>query len=236
MKLIIFNGPPRSGKNTMLSLLMDAVEVGICPNSVLPFSYKWVLCEGVAKRYNLSPLEVWNLNDNTDTKDLPDERFNGLSVRQALIYESEDVIKVELGKDGVADKTFENLKLEHGEKLLRSVLATPDGGFDNEMDAFQRFFWVPREDILLVRMLRDGHDYTGDSRNYIPNPDLIIENNGDKKDLRRHLHPLIQFVKQPKFADFIKETTNLLDGLDVYRKQQLDNPDKFWEWHTGTLP
>lgn len=231
--MIIFNGPPRSGKNTMLSLLMDAIEVGICPNNVIPFSYKWVLCEGVAERYGMSPREVWDLNDNTHTKDLADERFGGKSVRQTLIYESEEVIKKEYGEDGVAIKTFENLKAKYGERLLTSTLVTPDGGFDNEATAFQKFFWVVREDIFIVRMLREGYDYSGDSRNYIPNPDLIIENDRGPKDLRKYLHPLIQFIKAPDYKARMESINERLDSLELFKARNLSQS---LDWYDGTLP
>lgn len=196
MKMIVLNGAPRSGKDTMLLMLEQAVTEGLIPKHYLiPFSYKRTLCRSVAIRYGLDEQMVWDLNANTLTKDLPDERFGGKSVRQALIYESEDVIKKELGETGVALQTFEDIKEIHSLYSLRhKVLVTPDGGFKSEMNESCNQFDIERKDILLIRMLRDGCTFDGDSRGYIPNPDLVIENNGTIEDLKKHLPTILQFM------------------------------------------
>lgn len=195
MKMIVLNGAPRSGKDTMLNVLRTAQDKGVFGSArLIPFSYKRVLCEGVAKRYGMTPQEVWDLNTNTDTKDLPDERFGGKSVRQALIYESEDVIKKEHGEDGVAIATFKRLQEDYGDDLNDAILVSPDGGFESEMVAAQNFFGISREDIFLIRMLRDGCTFKGDSRGYINNPNLTIDNDGTIRDLRSHLSTINAFI------------------------------------------
>lgn len=206
MRLIVLNGAPRSGKDTILNILLDNAKGATDGSSklkalnVIPFSYKYVLCEGVAKRYStlsnqLTTEQIWDYNADGEFKDTPSELFGGKSVRQALIYESEEVIKKQHGENGVAIATFKKLQEEYGDKLKDAVLISPDGGFESEMRCAKEFFNLDDEDVLLVRVLRDGCTFAGDSRSYISKPTFIISNNGSIDDLTKNIKTVIDFMK-----------------------------------------
>lgn len=215
MKMIVLNGPPRSGKDTFLKLLKAVFMDDLPTDTMIPFSYKWVLCEGVARRYGVTTQAIWDLNANTLTKDKPKKLFGGKSVRQCLIYESEEVIKKELGENGVAIKTFQNIKDDIdllNIELEDCVLVTPDGGFEGEMRYAMDFFGIPRYNILLIQFNREGCTFEGDSRGFISNPDMIIQNvEGDKVELTRYLRRVQEFIGR----------TDELDGGELDTLYQL---------------
>lgn len=197
MKMIIMNGPPRAGKDTFLDLLMEEGAIDTGDHLVVRYCYKHTLCEEVGKRYGLTAKEVWDLNANTLTKDLPDERFDGKSVRQALIYESEEVIKKQEGDIGVAIRTFKNIKEKFPEHQLKDAfLFTASGGFNSETLAAIDFFGIERKDIFIVRIDRTGYTFetVGDSREYLKDPDLAFRNDHTIEDMKIFFPVIQQFL------------------------------------------
>lgn len=205
MKLIIANGPPRSGKDTMCGLIRE----GITGHDLIPLSYKKTLYVGVARRYGLSAEAVFQMNDDTLIKDEPSSIFNGKSVRQALIFESEEVIKKEYGPQGVAIQTFKLLEEEYGiERLKKAVLYCSDGGFNSELQAAYDYFDIDVDQVYIVRMLREGTSFKGDSREFLNLPDIAISNDDSMDHLKTCL-PAIQL-----FCDgFIQSSTRMLHIL-----------------------
>lgn len=188
MKIIITNGPPRSGKDTLCNLILE----GITDHDLIPLSYKKTLYVGVARRYGLSVEAVFKMNADTLIKDEPSPLFDGKSVRQALIYESEEIIKKKYGEQGVAIQTFKLLEEQYGkERLKNAVLYCSDGGFNSELDAAYDFFRISVEDVYIIRMLREGCSFEGDSREFLDHPDTVIRNDGDIEHLKSYL-PRIQ--------------------------------------------
>lgn len=173
MKVLIMNGAPRSGKDTMVDEIARKLKG---KKDVIYFSVKHILCLGVAKRYGVSPLHVWKLNSDSLTKDDPSDIFEGKSVREALIYESEDVIKVEHGEQGVIELATNDLINVYGDKLNDAVIVCPDGGFNSEIPVIRKNLNIPRDDLFITRILRKGCSFKGDSREYIKNPNKIIWN------------------------------------------------------------
>lgn len=229
MKIIITNGPPRSGKDTMCGLIRE----GITGHDLIPMSYKKTLYVGVARRYGLSVEAVFQMNADTLIKDEPSSIFGGLSVRQALIYESENVIKKKYGPQGVAIQTFKLLEEEYGtERLKNAVLYCSDGGFNSELQAAYDYFGIGVEDVYIVRLLREGCSFKGDSREYLNLPDIAISNDGTIDHLKTYL-PVIQV-----FCDgFVQSSSRMLHilrdserkthiflksvGIDSYRKSKM---------------
>lgn len=192
MKIIIANGPPKAGKDTLIGMLMNELDTRGRPS--IYFSYKHVLCEMVGKRYGLSPDAVWKLNADSETKDEASDLFGGGSVRQALIYESEEILKKRLGDMGVTYKTFYNLGMRHGPLLNQGVLFSADGGFNAELDAVIGLTGISRKDVFVVRVDKDGRTFEGDSREYINDPDLVISNNGTIEDLKQYVKVFQEFL------------------------------------------
>lgn len=213
MKLIITNGPPRSGKDTLCNLIRE----NITDQDLIPLSYKKTLYVGVARRYGLSVEAVFQMNADTLIKDEPSPLFEGKSVRQALIYESEEVIKKELGPQGVAIQTFKLLEEEYGkERLKDAVLYCSDGGFNSELNAAYDFFGIGVEDVYIIRMLREGCSFEGDSREFLDHPDTVIRNDGEIEDLKSYL-PRIQ-----SFCDgFVTGSSRMVHILRASKRRMM---------------
>lgn len=220
MKIIITNGPPRSGKDTMCGLIRE----GITGCDLIPLSYKKTLYVGVARRYGLSVEAVYQMNADTLIKDEPSDLFGGKSVRQALIFESEEVIKKEYGPQGVAIQTFKLLEEEYGiERLKNAVLYCSDGGFNSELFAAYDYFGIGVEDVYILRMLREGCSFEGDSREFLDNPDAIIHNDSNLDHLKSYL-PRIQ-----SFCEGFVNTTSRMVHLRRERALYLRNVRKLWK-------
>lgn len=90
-------------------------------------------------------------------KEAPRNELWGLSCRQFLIKISEDVIKPNF------DKQYFGKTLT--KKLLYGVNIVTDGGFYEEIEPIVED--IGAENILVIRLHREGCDYSGDSRGWI---------------------------------------------------------------------
>ena len=176
MKIIIANGPPGSGKDTIIKGLRENLNIGKRPTDTL--SYKLTLCQHVGERYGLTAATVWQMNDDRDVKDEPTPIFDGKSVRQALQYESEEVIKKKYGEQGVAKQTIIDLMEKWNGLPHDLVLFCTDGGFNSELDCVKDMLPIHPDDIFIIRMLRNGCSFDGDTREFLNNPNFILNNNG----------------------------------------------------------
>jgi hypothetical protein len=149
-KVIIFNGPPSSGKDeccAYVQAMFDNVTIQM---------FKSKLFELVIALYNISPDDFYALYDNREKKELPTCKLNGLSPREAMIFVSEMVVKPNYGAEYFGMIAAEYLQL--------GLNVFSDGGFPEEL--------TPVLDecngaMLIVQLHRPGYDYEGDSRSYI---------------------------------------------------------------------
>lgn len=190
MDIYITNGAPFSGKDTLVNRLVEFFEDSVY------IRFKDPLYARFAQRHGLTIEETIEMCTGKQ-KDEPNERIGGKIPRQELIDISENEIKVKYGPEGVALKVIDNiLDTEH---YCRKTFVFPDGGFEPERTLFTRVlpkFGMKR--LITIRILRDGHDFTNDSRGYLENPDLIIYNDVDESHLpeaRRGEHMFAQFLK-----------------------------------------
>ena len=155
------------------------------------------MCAEVAKRYKLTKQQVWDLNANRELKEKPNSLLGGKSPRQALIYESENVIKKKYGEMGVALQTFENIKTEWSDfDLSELVLLTASGGFNAETKAAIQFFGLKRKDLFIIRIDREGCSFeaVNDSREYLKDPDLAFRNDYTIDDMKVYIPAVQQFI------------------------------------------
>jgi len=158
MYIIGFNGPPHCGKDTLANALNERLGI---ENSI------------ATKRVALSlpmRLAVYSLlNRNYDPahydryKDSPQPLFHGRTIRQEMIALSEDHVKPRHGKDFWASHLC---ALEIPSAPL--VMIVSDMGFQAEGDYFNRF--VGLGNYTLIRLYREGCDWSKDSRGYIQSP------------------------------------------------------------------
>lgn len=97
----------------------------------------------------------------------PNDDFDGLTPRQAYIHYSENVIKPLHGKEWFGEKFIQAAK-NSGSYLI----VVPDSGFREEAERCVRE--VGSNNVLLIRIHKDGCTYDGDSRSYISLGDLGV--------------------------------------------------------------
>ena len=191
-RIVIANGPPGAGKDTTIEELCEGLSFKGKGRAFI-LSYKRTLYKAVAKRWGLDVDYVQGLNEDRGTKEVPMECFGGLSVREALISESEDHIKAQYGEDGVAritiDELLEEINPEPHETIL---LLNPDGGFNAEADYIKERLGLTDEQLFVIRLLRKNCSFQNDSREFLRNPRLIIHNEHSKEWLSEQVVKPVQ--------------------------------------------
>lgn len=176
MLVILVNGAPGAGKDTVSDMLADRWNGR-------KFKFASPLKKGVHASLGLMVPE-----DNYESvKDLPHRDFHGKSPRQAYIEHSEKYMKPMYGQDIFAKILF--YTLQHHKRGLK-VAVVSDCGFQVEVDEI-----IKRFDCIVIQVHREGHTFKNDSREYIEHPDIArnykLENNGT-------IHNLAETVYQNK--------------------------------------
>ena len=187
MKIILFGGPPFSGKDTAAKYLWNN-----SPNPILfeRFSapLKTAFSAIVGKPYNQF-YEVEYYEDNKE-KIIP---WLGVSYRQWQIDFSEKFLKPNYGND-----IFGKLFIERSYNYIKSlnnpykVMVVPDCGFDIEVNYLEQH--VNTEDVLLIRVHRDGCDFSKDSRNYVYSNKFMsidVNNNGTQEEFEAKIESIV---------------------------------------------
>ena len=177
--VIMFNAPPRAGKDTACEILMRKF-----PESVKYEYFKEYLYKESAKVLGLD-FNFWaSVCQNGDLKDKPmlrlqtGEAEGSLTPRDILINVAENILKPKHGKDCIANatahkiaKTIQQFKAEKG---YNPIIVVPDLGFPYEADAVRAI--IPSAEVAVVHIKRKGYTFDGDSRNYVPKAKYRIEN------------------------------------------------------------
>ncbi len=118
-------------------------------------------------------------------KETPLELFDGLSVRQAMIKVSEEVIKPSYGNQyfGVAAAN----ELVDGALNIFS-----DGGFEEEIVPLIEV--VGKENFFVIRLERYRCNFDNDSRNYLKHYDYKIKNDLNKHELYRNGSDIVEEI------------------------------------------
>lgn len=185
--IILVNGPPRSGKDTLGEHLLSRY-----PSFDL-VKFAWDLKERTHALYGRPELPHDHFED---VKDQPSAFFMGLTPRQAYIHVSETYFKPVHGVE-----TFGNLflkRLEEKHKYARGFIVT-DSGFEDESIPVLRHFGV--DNCILVR-IRDRGDFSNDSRSFLELPvyTIDISNGGSKYQFLRQAEHALAHILQPMIA------------------------------------
>lgn len=156
--IVIFNGPPASGKDEAASLFKEHFGFG-------NLSFKYQLFKETIKHFEVD--ERWFMEGYNDRAQKEKKEFalENMSRREAMIHVSENIIKPKKGLDYFGKAVAE--EMQEGKNY-----ALADGGFVEELEPIVQK--VGKENIVIVQLTREGHDYSTDSRKYF-NGNLIKE-------------------------------------------------------------
>lgn len=218
-KIILFNSPAKLGKDTAIDYLEDWCDVPLVRREakgklhtlvqeffcVSPERYWEVYEDRELKEKVLDEFKVsfdWQDAEQLETvlgysleretvtyRDYGYDQYQEnyywkLSIREAMIYVSEVICKPRFGKDyfGIA----------RAKAIQESEIAVDSStGFEEELPPLIER--LGQENILLIRVHREGATFEGDSRNYIP--DGVITNTVDVNSVYGKLDEYLEEVK-----------------------------------------
>ena len=156
--IVIFNGPPASGKDEAASLFKDNYGFG-------NLSFKYQLFKETIKHFDVD--KRWFMEGYNDRaqKEKAEFALQGMSRRDAMVHVSEDIIKPKKGLDYFGKSVAEEIEEDKNYALA-------DGWFVEELEPIIEK--VGTENIVIVQLTREGCDYSSDSRKYF-NGNLINE-------------------------------------------------------------
>lgn len=198
-KIILFNAPKNVGKSKAIEYLNSK---GI---NLISAECKEALHNLTMTLFGVSPERYWEIYNTRELKEIPLPEFSmtlpfgeltwledcvgyipdaqinftgrgtsvKLSIRQAMIYVSEVVVKPRWGQDWFGKERVRKMKVPTGK--FSDIFTDDSCAFVEELEPLIEH--LGQENILLIRIHRDGFTFDGDSRSYIPNG--IIQNTVD---------------------------------------------------------
>lgn len=176
-KIIFFNGPPSSGKDTSADFIHGRLGSSVYRYKMaLPLKescHKMLGLEGSLEE--LEPLKelpikflvqsgvIGNFVPNKLVKETGE-----MTLRQFYIHFSENVMKPMFGDD-----VFGRIAVEYLSRCDTPIATISDSGFALEAMPIINYFGA--ENIRLVRVFRPGKTFAGDSRNYVELPVETID-------------------------------------------------------------
>lgn len=152
--IIILNAPPRAGKDTIAKIIDEQYGLPVVSFKTPMFN----IARGILGERDFKEFMAVYETDRKDTQSL--SILHGSTCREFMIWISESVIKPHFGK-----KHFGWLMADLLSEMEDDVDLTicSDGGFPDEVEALIDF----GHKVKLVRMHREGFDFSKDSRDYI---------------------------------------------------------------------
>jgi hypothetical protein len=232
-KIILFNGPKKAGKDTAIDYLMDTFR----GDSIVRKECKDQLYKLVPLMFNIEEGDYWYWYANRDEKEVPREEFSiflspedldtfegilkesvkvvgltypiecHLSVRQAMIYVSEMICKPSFGQDYFGRIRAESVTEND------SVVVDGSCGFMEELVPLADKFYDKLDDITVIKVHREGCDFSGDSRDYLSDEQI--------KDLGFKVVDVYNDGTEKEFLDKIKDIyleLNCLSGDILWKK------------------
>lgn len=149
MKIILLNGPPRAGKDSIGSML----EMGI--NRSCRFKFAQPIISYM--------LEVFGIHMETVPKDLPHPALHGRTPREVAIAYSERLCKPLFGQDYFGREAVAAVK-QAKINCSTDVAIFTDSGFSVESQPLASTFGA--DNLLLIRVHRLGKNFDDDSRSF----------------------------------------------------------------------
>lgn len=181
MFVILLNGPPRSGKDTIAEALCDALFEVDTLRDYDTYKFAWAIKNPVKAMFRLNDDEYKHYFE-TAAKDEPQEIFHGKTPRSVLISLSEQWAKPMFGKEIYGEIAGRYLSKTFGDDGYENeLIIVSDCGFEEELQGLFKF--VPPEKCGIFRIQREGASYKSDSRGYVENTQVafnnVLDNNRD---------------------------------------------------------
>jgi len=159
MKIILLNGPPRCGKDTIARFLLEHLREG---NDTVRFLRMSHPIKRAFAGFVNAPIDEFGAVGNNweENKDVPSALLNGKTYRQWQIDFSEHMMKPLYGEDVFGRVFAADIAHNPADYVL-----VPDCGFSVEAKSLLKH--LPDARLLLFRVHRPGCDFSGDSRSYI---------------------------------------------------------------------
>lgn len=148
MKVLLLNGPPRSGKDTIGRTLWD----------LIPRLVNMKFAEPIVQFM----FQAYSIRMEQTEKDLPHAALNGRTPREVAIAYSERFCKPLYGQDYFGHCAVRSI--EQMEKIAMQVCCFTDSGFTHEAGPVVARFGGGN--VLQIRVSRPGRNFQGDSRSY----------------------------------------------------------------------
>lgn len=147
--IILFNGPPRSGKDAAADFFKE--------KGFKHLSFKYQLYKETIDYFDVKKDWFMARYKNRDEKEVPSALLGHMSCREAMIYVSETIIKPKKGLDYFGKQVANEIDLDKD-------YCISDGGFIDEL--IPVINTVGSDNFVLVQLTRDDCDYSSDSRRY----------------------------------------------------------------------
>lgn len=169
-KIVLFNGPPRCGKDTSC----------LAEESAIRSKFAKFVKEGAHAAFGLD-INEYHMDYFEDVKDTPLEVFHGKTPREVYIYFSESFMKPLTGDEGY----FGTRLSEWIDAQDDDLFFVTDSGFREEAEKV--VFTFGSDNVFLVRIKRPNCNFSSDSRSYIDLSDLgvisyDIDNNSTQEE------------------------------------------------------
>lgn len=228
-KIILINGPPRSGKDHIVRCLLEhpkspfSLKYSRPDGFLLPIKLKHMkfadpLKAGALALLGYSGLNVEQVRRLSELlKDKPQEKLNGKTLREFLIYLSEETVKPFAGKN-----FFGRIASSVCDETPYTIFS--DSGFIDETQAVVDHFG--EENVLLIRLHRDGETFSklNDSRSYI-NLDGVetwnYTNDGGENELLALAHLIFAWGNGHDATDAYSQYLNRCTKLEESGKTHL---------------
>lgn len=149
--IVLLNGPPRSGKDTLANQLVERFGF-----RHFKITAKWK--ERVHALYGLDPKQYPH-DFFEKVKDEPNALFHGSSPRRAYIDVWENYFKHAHGEEVLMDWLINEI-----DNCEDHLIVISDVGFDREAKYLFEYYG---KQALLIKVFRNGYTFAGDSRDYV---------------------------------------------------------------------
>ena len=182
MKIVLVNGPPHCGKDTVAYMLEEHFLTKV---HLEKFAAPLKITAPVL--YNISQHDWETKYDTMENKGTPFDVFFGKTPREVQIAISEALMKPLHGNDIFGRLLIRRCESDPIWLFNRDAIVISDSGFREEAEVVIDKYGT--DNVQLWRLHRDGCDYSDDSRGYIDLADegvtqFDIQNNGTLDELK----------------------------------------------------